>query len=80
MNSYEMLAREKKVSALVEALETEILSVIDSLDMECWESLAAKANVIPPSAETIRQVKERLAARRKVSVEYGPRELAEGGK
>lgn len=67
MNTHEMLAREKKASALIDAMEKHgWAELAPKMNAAHWAVVAGYAKVKPPSAETIKVVLERLRNRGKV--------------
>lgn len=67
-NSYEMLAREKKVRALTETMHAHgwaDTAIVRAMGPEHWATVAKTAGVKAPSEETIRLVIESLERSRR---------------
>lgn len=63
-NGFALAAREKKVAALVEAIDAHgYAGIVNHMEPIHWETLAKSAGVNPPSAETIQMVRNQINAR-----------------
>lgn len=64
VNPWELAGREKKASALIEAIDLHgYAGLVNHMEPIHWESVAKEANINPPSPETIQLVRDRINRR-----------------